>query len=172
MVWNLYQVRLYSQDVGHHYDVIWEFHDYYALITSYALGKAFIPNIHYKLCTIVNKCHSWCLKQQGQHHKVALVFVLWATELTCPLTLSFTHCCQDVALWNGIGSYHYAQTPCATINGARKFVVNRLIDNNSTSDNMDLTSWLMHQLVMSITLMKSGKKMLHWRNLKLTMNIS
>jgi hypothetical protein len=30
--------------------------------------------------------------------------------------------------------------PCATINGARKFVVNRSINNNLMSDNIDLTS--------------------------------
>jgi hypothetical protein len=110
-------VGLYSQDVGHHYDVIWEFNDYHALISGYALGKALAPNIHYKPCTTIDECHPWCLKQQGQHHETTLVFVWWAVKLLCPLTLPFAHCHQDaylglncfapnVAIWNGIGGYH------------------------------------------------------------------
>jgi len=71
-------------------------------------------------CTKVNECHPWCLQLQGQHHRIVLVFVQWAAELTCPLTLPFAHCCQNVdlglncfapnvVLWNGIKGYHYAQ---------------------------------------------------------------
>jgi hypothetical protein len=48
--------------------------------------------------------------------------------------------------------------PYVTINGANKFAVNGSMDSNSTNDNTNLTSRLMHQLVMSITLMKSDKK--------------
>jgi len=60
------------------------------------------------------------ITKQGQHHRATLVFLWWVAELTCPLTLHFAHCHQDVdlglncfaptvALWNGIGGYHYAQ---------------------------------------------------------------
>jgi len=48
--------------------------------------------------------------------------------------------------------------PCAAINGARKFAFNGSVDSNLTSDNMNLTSGLMHQSAMSITLMRSGEK--------------
>jgi hypothetical protein len=43
------------------------------------------------------------------------------------------------------------------IHRARIFAVDRSIDNNSTRGGTDLTSWLMHQSVMSIALMRSGK---------------
>ncbi len=87
---------LYSHDVGHHCDVIWELDDYHDPINGYALGKASTPNIHYKPCTTIDECHPWCLEQQGQHHGVALVFVRWVTNLKCPLTMIFAHCHQDV----------------------------------------------------------------------------
>jgi hypothetical protein len=45
----------------------------------------------------------------------------------------------------------------AIINGAKIFAVNGSIDNNSTSGSTDLTSRLMHQSTMSITLMRSRK---------------
>jgi hypothetical protein len=120
MMWNPYQVGSYSHDVGHHYNIIWEFNDCRAPISGYAFDKASGPNIHYKLCTIVDECHPWCWEQQGQHHGVAMVFIWWATELTCPLTLPFAHGRHEanwrlncfaphVALWNGIGGYHYDQ---------------------------------------------------------------
>jgi hypothetical protein len=54
-------VGLYSHDVGHHYNVIWEFDDCQALISGYTFGKASISNIHCKLCIKVNECHPWCL---------------------------------------------------------------------------------------------------------------
>jgi len=50
-------VGLYSHDVGHHNNVIWEFDDYHAPINGYALGKASISNIHCKPCTKINECH-------------------------------------------------------------------------------------------------------------------
>ncbi len=52
---------LYSHDVGHQYDVIWEVNDCHAPISGYAFGKALAPNIHCKPCTKVNECHPWCL---------------------------------------------------------------------------------------------------------------
>ncbi len=111
---------LYSHNVGHHYDVIWVFDDYHVLINAYAFGKDLVPNIHYKLCTTIEECHPWCLKQQGQHQRVALMFIQRATELTCPLTFLFALCHQDVdlglncfapnvKLWYGIWGYHCAQ---------------------------------------------------------------
>jgi hypothetical protein len=68
-------VGLYSQDVSHHCDVVWELDDCHALIRGYALSKASTLNIHYKPCTIVDECHPWCLEQQGQHHEATMVFV-------------------------------------------------------------------------------------------------
>ncbi len=88
----------YTHDVNHHYDVIWEFDDYHASISGYAFNKALIPKIHYKICTTINECHWWCLKQEGQHHRRAMVFIQWTTELTCPLTLS-SRCWFSVKLF-------------------------------------------------------------------------
>jgi len=55
-------VGLYSHYVGHHCNVVWELNDCHALINGYALDKVLALNIHYKPCTTIDECHSWCLK--------------------------------------------------------------------------------------------------------------
>jgi hypothetical protein len=48
--------------------------------------------------------------------------------------------------------------PHAVINRAGKFTVDRSIDGNSTGGSTDLTSRLMRQSAMPVTLMRSGKR--------------
>ncbi len=125
--------------------VIWEFDDCQALISGYTFGKASISNIHCKPCTKVNECHP-C-----QHHKVALVFIEWAVELTCPSTLPFAHYRRDVDLgWivllqmlhfeMGLEVIIAPKCTCVGINGVNFFAINLSINSNSINDSTDLTS--------------------------------
>jgi hypothetical protein len=89
-------------------------------------------------CTTGDECHPWCWKQRGQCHEKTTVFVRWAAGLTCPLTLPFAHCHQDldlgpncyaphVALWNGTRGYHCAQM-CLCNNQPSKEICPQWID--------------------------------------------
>jgi len=96
--------------------------------------------------------------QAREHVFNSLLFRYFHFRLTFESIKELGSASQMVHFEMGLEVIIVPKCPCASINGAMKFVVNWLINNNSTNYDMDLISWLMHQLVMSIMLVRSGKK--------------